>query len=797
MGFKRRYHQFTQWINRQIKKITPGKQAVKGSALLLLITTSLLWFVFGIWNSIGAKDPWFFALFVLLYVAIVIFGYSARWLFKKLGRINSFYLLSLLIAFPLLIFILSDPLAVLLVFVTLTLLGAGVFVLQKTGFKKLSRVKKVMTALGLMVGIAGLVGGTFAYTKKGFAMDEMVNAAWLSEANIANIAAPNPAQAGSYSVKTLYYGSGKDKHREEFGQQVNIKTQAVNGIPFIDGWEGASGWWRENYWGFKSDSLPLNARVWYPDGTGPFPLALVVHGNHLMQDFSDPGYEYLGQLLASRGIILASVDENFINSSWSDIFGGLEAENDARGWLLLEHLRAWHEWNSTPGNKFYQKIDTDNIALIGHSRGGEAVAHAAMFNRLSHYPDDASIGFNYNYNIKSIVAIAPVDGQYKAGDSSTEIQDVSYFVIHGAQDADVSSFMGSQQYERIKFKDSSYHFKAGLYVYGANHGQFNSSWGNNDTGMFTGLLNLEQLLSEADQQQIASVYISSFFDITLKGKKEYLPLFLDARKGKEWLPKTLYLNQFEDAQLQPLANFDEDFDVSTLSATNAKATAENLTVWREAEIELKWNKKGSRALFLGWDYEMEGKKDSLAKIADSLVASYTIKLPEKAIDSAGALVFAMAESKENTNPKKSGKWVVNKNENEDTDKEDAEVKEKSESEENQEEDKEDKPEPPLDFTIEITDQQGQKVSFLLSEFSGLQREIKVMIMKVGFLTQDSQSEKVFQTFYFPLDDLREFNPDFDPANLKQIRFVFNKSKKGVVVIDNIGFMKRFEALLEH
>jgi hypothetical protein len=69
------------------------------------------------------------------------------------------------------------------------------------------------------------------------------------------------------------------------------------------------------------NSLPINTRVWYPEGDGPFPLALIVHGNHNMQDYSDPGHEYLGELLASKGIILASVDENFINYSWSDILG--------------------------------------------------------------------------------------------------------------------------------------------------------------------------------------------------------------------------------------------------------------------------------------------------------------------------------------------------------------------------------------------------------------------------------------------------------------------------------------------
>ena len=59
---------------------------------------------------------------------------------------------------------------------------------------------------------------------------------------------------------------------------------------------------------------------------------LIVHGNHNMKEFSDPGYGYLGELLASRGFILVSVDENFLN-------GNIRGENDARGWMLLQHLR--------------------------------------------------------------------------------------------------------------------------------------------------------------------------------------------------------------------------------------------------------------------------------------------------------------------------------------------------------------------------------------------------------------------------------------------------------------------------
>ena len=791
---KKKYKQIIHWLKNQITAITPGKNAVKGASLGLLTITAVLWLVYSINIYINLNDPWILLVFLIFVLVAILFGFAIKWVLKLLHTIPSFYKLALSIVLPLLIIMSFDWIVPAIVLVLTSLCGAAIFVLKETGFKNLSRLKKVVTVFGMIIGFGGFITVGILYNQDGFNVDPITNAALSSESNIQQIKAISPSEKGPYAVKKLTYGNANDLHRPEYGAEVDIKTDAVNGLAFIDNWDGFGGWWRERYWGFDSSALPINARVWYPEGEGPFPLALIVHGNHSMQDYSDTGYEYLGELLASKGIILASIDENFINGSWSNIFGGLDKENDARGWLLLEHFKVWHQWNKTENNLFYKKIDTSNLALIGHSRGGEAVAHAALFNKLPFYPDDASVKFEYNYNIKSIVAIAPVDGQYEPGKSRTEIEDVNYFVIHGAQDADVSSFMGSQQYERVKFKDSLYHFKSGVYVYGANHGQFNTSWGNNDTGNpFLGLLNLKQLISTEDQLKIAEVYISSFLDITLKNKIEYLPLFMDARKGKGWLPETIYLNQFEDSNLKTVANFDEDFDVSTITEDGGKVDTKNLSVWREQEIKLKWHKKGSRALFMGWNYEFDNEKKSIESVPDSLIASYAINHITTAIDSSSVLTFSMGESKESANPKSKGKWVDNEDnmnsENEETDK-DKDVGDKEEDDENDKSDEDkDTPKKPIDFTIQLRDSSGQKVSLPLSYFTPLQRVIEVMIMKTGFIVDGKQSEIVFQTFYFPMKDFQRMNPKFMPSNIEEIRFIFDKSESGVISIDNIGFMK--------
>ena len=119
--------------------------------------------------------------------------------------------------------------------------------------------------------------------------------------------------------------------------------------------------------GFGLEGLPLNGLVWYPEGEGPFPLVLIVHGNHAASRSSDPGYEYLGRHLASRGSIAVSVDENFLNGT---LLGDpLGSEMPLRGWLLLEHLAQWQRWNSDSEFPLFGRIDTGAVALLGHSRG--------------------------------------------------------------------------------------------------------------------------------------------------------------------------------------------------------------------------------------------------------------------------------------------------------------------------------------------------------------------------------------------------------------------------------------------
>jgi dienelactone hydrolase len=407
----------------------------------------------------------------------------------------------------------------------------------------------------------------------------------------------NPAKLGSFKVLRFTYGSGTDEQRQEFAEGATYTTAAVDARLLLPEWKGKKKKWRERYWGFGPDAFPLNGRVYLPEGTGPFPLTLIVHGNHGMIDHSDNGYGYLGELLASKGIIAVSVDENFVNGHWSGDFMGKEMP--VRAWLLLKHLEQWSKWNQEDKHPLSGKVDMDNIMLIGHSRGGEAVTMAGVYNKLPYFPDRAEVPFAFNFGIKGIVALAPTDYRY---DRKMVLKNVDYLTLQGSYDADETSFWGMRPFHRMRFTDSLPHFKAGIYVHGANHGQFNSTWGRSDFGApRKWLLNLAPLMPQEEQETVAKVCIGAFAEAVLKGNTAYLPLFKQVAWGKAWLPERYLLTQFASSNFQGWTDFEEDLDLTT-AGDSLRLQAEGFALWRELNLRTRdQDFRDNNALVLGWD----------------------------------------------------------------------------------------------------------------------------------------------------------------------------------------------------
>jgi len=742
-------------LRRVWNGVAPGPQAWRGAAwgALIALASILLVTAYSLFAPAGIAC---FAIGTLLFLtAFVLVGGLVTLAWRILKGIPAFYVwvlacavatfgLLALFVLPVLIGLLAVALGSI---VAASLLGGAISVLTRGSWREFTRVQRTITFIGLALGVAGLALGGVWLFDDGSPLVLPPDAGAQAGAQVEPLAMPDPSQAGSHAVQILFYGSGQDRHRAEYGVDVDLVTGPVDGSALVDRWT----WMRTSYWGFGPDALHLNGRVWYPEGEGPFPLVLIVHGNHMMEDFSDAGYAYLGELLASRGFILVSLDENFLNLSlFSDalVISSLKEENDLRGWLLLEHLRVWRDWNATPDNPFYHKVDLDNVALIGHSRGGEAVAVAAAFNNLPYYPDDATVRFNYGFDIRSVVAIAPIDGQYKPAGRETVLENVNYLVLHGAHDMDVVSFSGARQYARVRFTDEGNWFKAALYIYGANHGQFNTSWGRKDS--FEPLMrvfNLQQLMPAEQQEQIAEVYISAFIETTLRGESGYLPLFQDHRRAREWLPDTIYLSQYTDADTQLVSTYQEDIDVATTTLPGGRQVGDNLAVWREQLVRAKWGDMDNHAVYLGWDVN-----------ASAATADYAIQLPERGLTLTqnSVLVFSLADANEDPTP-----------ETEDEGKKG--------------------PREPIDLTVEVVDSVGEVVRLPLSHFSFLQPQLQGQIAKAAFMSPLPVSEVVFQHFECPLAAFIAENPALDPANLAQVRLVFDRTRVGAIVLDDVGF----------
>lgn len=594
--------------------------------------------------------------------------------------------------------------------------------------------------------------------------------------------APDPGRPGGHRVLTLYYGSGTDKNRPEYRDSVTITTGTVDASKLVDLGESAES--RNDYWGFTPKEMPLNARVWYPDGDGPFPLVLVVHGNHDMRDFSDPGYDYLGELLASRGYILASIDENFIN-------GGIRGENDARGWFLLEHLRLFERFNQEPGNPFEGKVDMGNIVLMGHSRGGEAVANAAAFNRLSHYPDDASLEFDFGFDIRGIVSIAPVDGQYLPTGRKVVVEDVSYLTFHGSHDGDVTSFHGLRIYDRLRFTNpDAFHFKAAVYVYRANHGQWNTVWQNKDGGPRSGrFLDLRGLIPQEDQRRFAEIYVSAFLDVVLKGDKRYLPIFRDHRVIGGWLPETMYITRFETSAFRPLAAFEEDIDVTSGTEPGVTLVGDSLSTWKEATLLLRSSNRNNtsasqenQAVWLGWNNRIAGPDTTRT----GPPARFTVGLPE---DLAGrwslgpgtTLDFMLGATNTLPGPRADPSADTARSDT-------ARAGGRHPGGRRGGGDEEEKP--PVDLSVQVEDAGGNVAAVALGDYGPIRRPLETYVLRRA--DQERQRfqdhwEQILQTYSIPLGDFTRVNARLDPRSLRAVRLVFDRAAAGEVVVDRIGF----------
>ena len=227
---------------------------------------------------------------------------------------------------------------------------------------------------------------------------------------------------------------------------------------------------------------PFNTRL---AALGRVPIAVLVHGRH-GGSTSHLGYDYLQQQLAQMGIIAASVDCNA-----SDQWGGWTNNILDRADLVIKSIAHLQGLDAGGDPIFGKRIDFDRLAMMGHSRGGDAVVTVPEVITLT------------GVTIKGVIALGPVN----SGASSGKPSGFAFMTILPASDGDVVDNNGAQFYDGADPGP----FKSQLYVDHANHNFFNRQWLNDDTN--GGL----PIMARADHERVLSTYGCAFFRNVLLG----------------------------------------------------------------------------------------------------------------------------------------------------------------------------------------------------------------------------------------------------------------------------------------
>ncbi|MFX0125473.1 MAG: alpha/beta hydrolase family protein [Candidatus Hodarchaeota archaeon] len=287
-------------------------------------------------------------------------------------------------------------------------------------------------------------------------------------------------------------------------------------------------------------SLPLRAEIRYPavfNGNdvpvstvqANYPIIVTMHGMHTTADPSYLGYNYLLDHLASHGFLAVSIDCNPINA--------MNGMQDTRAHAILEHLSLLQSMNnsSTLLNGLFQgKIDMSNIGVMGHSRGGDGVVQAEIFNQ------NLGLGFS----IKAVVALAPTD--FSGTSPNPLVLSTSNFLcIYGSNDGDVAGWDGVTDYTGtgFRFYDRATIEKAMVFIYGATHNRFNTEWGTESAvdESSPAILDFEQ------HRSLLRGYMTAFLQIHLQNRDEQRDYF----RGEIRIPSVDEVEVYTQYRLPP------------------------------------------------------------------------------------------------------------------------------------------------------------------------------------------------------------------------------------------------------
>ncbi len=718
---------FTNKIVYWIKKVTKepaeflGQGKAGGMVMCALLTAQ---FLYGcIFSSVSCLIP-APVIVLLLFGMVILLAELMAFIFKLIlggGKRPRFYFLLAWIGLATAFFIgtqlhniLSGIIISFLVALSVDVFGRCVF-----SFIKTRKFKQIFGYIALITSTTLMVLFALFFHLDNFGEDRIEKYLAINlESNGEEIPGFSQYLAnGEYKVSVIDYGQD---------DTFDIVTECVD-ISKIAERKGLFGKVHDLYFDNSLKNVPVAGRIWYPKGITGCPVMFIVHGNHNFSVPSYQGYDYLGEYLASNGYVVVSVDENMLN--------GLGDENDARAVLLLENIKAILNENAEEGSTIYGLIDSDKIAIAGHSRGGEMVATAYLFNDLEVYPDDGNMNLDYHFNISSVIAIAPSVDQYMPAEHAVEITDVNYLLIHGSNDQDVSLVMGEKQYNNVYFTENAEetYLKSYVYIMGANHGQFNTTWGQYDGVPGTnGFLNTNNFLEDTEQQLIAKAYIRTFLDKTLLNLNDYETLLVDNKEYMNYLPQTVYITNYMNSDFERYCSFEEDTDIMHGVTEDVVIRCYGMDEWKE-RMDIYGSGTAGENYVLDCTWE------------ESVNPSIEISFPITDL-SAGSLSFRIADMREDTADDISA----------------------------------------LDYIVELYDVHGHMVS--VTNPRTVYPTLAVQLYKQDVIFNNYEYKHQMQTVQI---DAEMFNDEgFDYTSVNRMVIIIEESENGKIILDDVGLQNR-------
>ena len=193
-------------------------------------------------------------------------------------------------------------------------------------------------------------------------------------ADTATAPLPTPRPFQKYYIdylRTLHYGAGEVKNKGIFGSNDFFTRYSIQ---------------------YPSETLQIAGFMNVPNGPGPYPVIIVLHGYSNPDEYNTLDYTTdTADDLATKGYIVVKPNlRNFIPSDKGDAMFRAGYAIDVLNLIALIRENA-----GKPG--LFQKANPDRIGLWAHSMGGEIALKVAVISR----------------DIKAIVLYAPMSGNEK------------------------------------------------------------------------------------------------------------------------------------------------------------------------------------------------------------------------------------------------------------------------------------------------------------------------------------------------------------------------------------------------